>query len=224
MKIIWLARLKRNVTFARWFDGCRRFFACAWCGAFGGRRWRRGFGWPSCFLRGYSGCYKIFVYLVKSSQSYLRKTKWWIMCTNISIMILISSFGHKQIFVHLTLYTPNNTLNTYPYGIASHSFVLLFIFRYAHARYRVAASSSTDINCWPKYSEVHSIYQLEMEVTYLRSLFQQSALFLRPYLMRLFLWSLPRKRFQSFQWFPPRQWSKLQQQHHIKSRFAYVKK
>ena len=62
-----------------------------------------------------------------------------------------------------------------------------------------------------------------MEFTYLRSLFQQSALFLRPYLMRLILLSLPRKRFQSFQWFPPRQWSKLLQKHQIKSRFPYFK-
>ena len=34
---------------------------------------------------------------------------------------------------------------------------------------------------------------LVMEFTYLHSLFQQSALFLRPYLMRLFLLSLTRK-------------------------------
>ena len=32
------------------------------------------------------------------------------------------------------------------------------------------------------------------------------------------------KRFQSFQLFPPRQWSKLLQKHQIKSRFAYFKR
>ena len=62
-----------------------------------------------------------------------------------------------------------------------------------------------------------------MEFTYLHSLFQQSALFLRPYLMRLILLSLPRKCFPSFQWFPPKQWSKLLEKQHIKSRFAYFK-
>ena len=31
------------------------------------------------------------------------------------------------------------------------------------------------------------------------------------------------ERFQSLQWFPQRQWSKLLQKHQIKSRFAYFK-